>query len=198
MTATLPLYSCQGHSQEQFLGFHCELQWQFGWPIYHILFVSVGVYHQWKRRFRLFIEMGALLAGVAQLGTGYSIWKFFPRFKSDDGHNGAGFWLLLIPLIGFVFVAFLLLWGQPWVVKYLIENSSDFLPYYHWLIPFVFFFVFNTVLRFSSLPWATLFFRRSLGRMWWGSCSGSWVGATTSAQWISTKPCILFLRFTGL
>ena len=60
--------------------------------------------------FRLFIEMGALLAGVAQLGTGYSIWKFFPRFKSDDGHNGAGFWLLLIPLIGFVFVAFLLLW----------------------------------------------------------------------------------------
>ena len=26
----------------------------------------------------LFIEMGALLAGVAQLGTGYSIWKFFP------------------------------------------------------------------------------------------------------------------------
>lgn len=95
--------------------------------------------------FRLFIEMGALLAGVAQLGTGYSIWKFFPRFKSEEGHHGAGFWLLAIPLVGFVFVALLLLWGQPWVVKYLIENSSDFLPYYHWLIPFVFFFVFNTV-----------------------------------------------------
>ena len=95
--------------------------------------------------FRLFIEMGALLAGVAQLGTGYSIWKFFPRFKNDRGHNGAGFWLLAIPLVGFALVAVLLLWGQPWVVKYLAENSADFLPYYHWLIPFVFFFVFNTV-----------------------------------------------------
>lgn len=95
--------------------------------------------------FRLFIEMGALLAGVAQMGTGYSIWKFFPRFKNDGGHNGAGFWLIVIPLIGFVMVGLMLLWGQPLVVKYLIENSGDFLPYYYWLIPFVFFFVFNTV-----------------------------------------------------
>ncbi|MBM3937091.1 MAG: hypothetical protein FJ333_00350 [Sphingomonadales bacterium] len=95
--------------------------------------------------FRLFIEMGALLAGVAQMGTGYSIWKFFPRFKNDGGHNGAGFWLIVIPLIGFVMVGLMLLWGQPFVVKYLIENSGDFLPYYYWLIPFVFFFVFNTV-----------------------------------------------------
>ena len=55
----------------------------------------------------LFIEMGALLAGVAQLGTGYSIWKFFPRFKNDSGHNGIGFWLVLIPAIGFLFVALL-------------------------------------------------------------------------------------------
>lgn len=95
--------------------------------------------------FRLFIEMGALLAGVAQMGTGYSIWKFFPRFKDDGGHNGAGFWLIVIPLIGFVMVGLMLLWGQPLVVKYLIENSGDFLPYYYWLIPVVFFFVFNTV-----------------------------------------------------
>ena len=95
--------------------------------------------------FRLFIEMGALLAGVAQLGTGYSIWKFFPRFKNEGGHHGAGFWLLVIPILGFLLVTMLLLWGQPWVVTYLIENSADFLPYYYWLIPFVFFFVFNTV-----------------------------------------------------
>jgi len=100
--------------------------------------------------FRLFIEMGALLAGVAQLGTGYSIWKFFPRFKNENGHNGVGFWLLLIPSIGFLFVAVLLLIGQSWVVAYLGKNSGDFLPYYHWLIPFVFFFVFNTVFEIFS------------------------------------------------
>jgi hypothetical protein len=32
---------------------------------------------------RMFIEVGALLAGVAQMGTGYSIWKFFPRFINE-------------------------------------------------------------------------------------------------------------------
>ena len=87
--------------------------------------------------FRLFIEMGALLAGVAQLGTGYSIWKFFPRFKDENGHNGVGFWLLLIPTVGFLFVALLLLTGQSWVVFYLGKKSADFLPFYYWLIPFV-------------------------------------------------------------
>lgn len=100
--------------------------------------------------FRLFIEMGALLAGVAQLGTGYSIWKFFPRFKSNNGHHGVGFWLLLIPLLGFLLVSVLLVVGQPFVVKYLVQNSADFLPYYYWLIPFVFFFVFNTVFEIFS------------------------------------------------
>lgn len=100
--------------------------------------------------FRLFIEMGALLAGVAQLGTGYSIWKFFPRFKNENGHNGVGFWLLLIPAIGFVFVVFLLVFGQPWVFAYLTKNASDFLSYYLWLIPFVFFFVLNTVFEIFS------------------------------------------------
>ncbi len=100
--------------------------------------------------FRLFIEMGALLAGVAQLGTGYSIWKFFPRFKDENGHNGVGFWLLLIPTVGFLFVALLLLTGQSWVVFYLGKKSADFLPFYYWLIPFVFFFVFNTVFEIFS------------------------------------------------
>jgi O-antigen/teichoic acid export membrane protein len=107
---------------------------------------------------RLFIEMGALLAGVAQLGTGYSIWKFFPRFKNDSGHNGIGFWLLLIPTIGFLFVALLLLFGQSWVVAYLGKNSGDFLPYYHWLIPFVFFFVFNTVFEIFSASLGKIIF----------------------------------------
>lgn len=41
--------------------------------------------------FRLFIEMGALLAGVAQMGTGYSIWKFFPGLKMMADIMALGF-----------------------------------------------------------------------------------------------------------
>lgn len=100
---------------------------------------------------RLFIEMGALLAAVAQLGTGYSIWKFFPVFKDDSKkHNGAGFWLFAIPTIGFILVSVCLLFFQPLVIKYLGRNSSEFLPYYKWLLPFIFFFVFNTVFEIFS------------------------------------------------
>lgn len=40
---------------------------------------------------RLFIEMGALLAGVAQLGTGYSIWKFFRGLKTIPDTMGLDF-----------------------------------------------------------------------------------------------------------
>ncbi len=95
--------------------------------------------------FRLFIEMGALLAGVAQLGTGYSIWKFFPKFRSSGGHHGVGFWLLLLPLVGMCLVSAALFLFKEKVLLFFMENASDFLPYYNLLIPFVFFFVFNTV-----------------------------------------------------
>lgn len=95
---------------------------------------------------RMFIEIGALVAGLAQLGTGYSIWRFFPVFNSHEKrHNGAGFWILAIPFVGFLLVCLLLLIFQPLVVKYLAENSAQFLPYYYWLIPFVFFFTYNAV-----------------------------------------------------
>lgn len=95
--------------------------------------------------FRLYIEMGALLAGVAQLGTGYSIWKFFPKFKGENGHHGVGFWLLLLPLLGMILVGSALYFFKGEVLKFFTENASDFLPYYSLLLPFVFFFVFNTV-----------------------------------------------------
>lgn len=98
----------------------------------------------------LFIEMGALLAGVAQLGTGYSIWRFFPRFKNDSGHNGAGFWILVIPFVGFLITAIALLFFKEAVMNYLGVNAPEFEPYYYWLLPFIFFFVFNNVFEIFS------------------------------------------------
>jgi len=99
---------------------------------------------------RLFIEMGALLAAVAQLGTGYSIWKFFPRFRSSDGHHGVGFWLLIIPLMGCLLVAGTLLFFQDQVLGFFGANADQIRPYYIWLLPFVFVFVYNTVFETFS------------------------------------------------
>ena len=106
----------------------------------------------------LFIEMGALLAGVAQMGTGYSIWKFFPQFKNNNGHNGAGFWLLIIPFIGFLFIATVLLFFQSEIMHYFGRNSSEFQPFYFWLIPFIFFFVFNNVFEVFSASIGNIIF----------------------------------------
>ena len=101
--------------------------------------------------FRLYIEMGALLAGVGQLGTGYSIWKFFPVFKNEkNGHNGIGFWLTLVPMVGILIVSLFLAFGKPWVIEFLGDKGRSFLPYYNLLYPFVFFFVFNTVYEVFS------------------------------------------------
>lgn len=108
--------------------------------------------------FRLFIEMGALLAGVAQLGTGYSIWKFFPKFRSENGHHGVGFWLILLPMLGMVLVALSLLFFKAQVLLFFMENASDFLPYYNLLIPFVFFFVFNSVYETFSAAMGRIVF----------------------------------------
>ncbi|MFZ9755666.1 MAG: lipopolysaccharide biosynthesis protein, partial [Bacteroidia bacterium] len=99
---------------------------------------------------RLFIEMGALLAAVAQLGTGYSIWKFFPRFRSSDGHHGVGFWLLIVPLMGCLLVAGTLLFFQDQVLGFFGANADQIRPYYIWLLPFVFVFVYNTVFETFS------------------------------------------------
>lgn len=120
----------------------------------------------------LFIEMGALLAGVAQLGTGYSIWKFFPRFKNDSGHNGVGFWLLLIPLLGFILVALVLLFFNDPIMQYIGRSSDDFKPYYLWLLPFIFFFVYNNVFEvfsasIGSIIWAS-FLRENVVRIFLG------------------------------
>lgn len=100
---------------------------------------------------RFLIEQGALLAGVAQLGTGYSIWKFFPRFRNHEKkHNGAGFWLIAIPVAGFLLVSGLLLLLQPQIIAYLSAKAPQFSQYYLLLIPFIFFFVFNNVFEVFS------------------------------------------------
>ena len=107
----------------------------------------------------LFIEMGALLAGVAQMGTGYSIWKFFPQFKNNEkGHNGAGFWILVIPLVGFIITALALLFFKDSIMVYFGKNSSDFEQYYYWLLPFIFFFVFNNVFEIFSSSIGSIIF----------------------------------------
>ncbi len=106
----------------------------------------------------LFIEMGALLAGVAQLGTGYSIWKFFPQFKNEKGHNGAGFWLLLIPFLGFLIIGIALLLFKTQIMIYFGKNSTEFEPYFFFLLPFIFFFVFNNVFEVFSASIGNIIF----------------------------------------
>lgn len=141
---------------------------------------------------RVFIEIGALLAAVAQLGTGYSIWKFFPRFKDEHGHHGAGFWLLVIPLFGFLILGLALLGFQSQLLHFFGANAAQFEPYYLWLLPFVFFFVFNTVFETFSASLGHIIFpaflRENVVRIALGGLGFlyylKWIGFAQSMQWI--------------
>ncbi len=141
---------------------------------------------------RVFIEIGALLAAVAQLGTGYSIWKFFPRFKNESGHHGAGFWLLIIPAVGCLLLGVALLGFQSELLGFFGENAAQIQPYYLWLLPFVFFFVFNTVFETFSASLGHIIFpsflRENLVRIALGGLGFlyylNWIDFAQSIQWV--------------
>jgi O-antigen/teichoic acid export membrane protein len=141
---------------------------------------------------RVFIEIGALLAAVAQLGTGYSIWKFFPRFKDEKGHHGAGFWLLIVPAFGCLILGVALLGFKSELLGFFGANAAQIEPYYLWLLPFVFFFVFNTVFETFSASLGHIIFpsflRENVVRIALGGLGFlyymKWIGFAESIQWV--------------
>ncbi|MFM7636975.1 MAG: lipopolysaccharide biosynthesis protein [Crocinitomicaceae bacterium] len=100
----------------------------------------------------LLLSVGLLFAQFANLGTFYTIWKFFPYFKNrNKGHFGFLPLMLLIVTIGIVIFTFLALLFQSNIQELYIKKSPLFSEYFIWIIPigiaYVFFLVFEIYLR---------------------------------------------------
>ncbi|WP_158607344.1 lipopolysaccharide biosynthesis protein [Rhodohalobacter sp. SW132] len=101
---------------------------------------------------RVLISASFISSQFAHLGVRNSIIKFFPFFKKVSGKDhGMMFWILLIPLIGFLLFSLLFWVFQGILVEYYIEQSPLFVEYYLWILPItlflLYFEVFNSYLR---------------------------------------------------
>ncbi len=95
---------------------------------------------------RVLFEAASLVAVFAQLGLSSSSLKFFPQFKTEDQRNhGFFFYLIIIPIIGFIVFGLLYILLQPQLSNYFSEKSPQFVDYFYWVIPFAFFMVYMIV-----------------------------------------------------
>ena len=91
---------------------------------------------------RVLIDTGTLFIGLAQMGTSSSIIRFFPYFKksSDDpSQNGFFFWTVIIPLFGFILIAFIYWLLHDSIAAVFSEKSELFVNYYYAVLPLAFF-----------------------------------------------------------
>lgn len=100
----------------------------------------------------LLVSIGTLFAQMANLGSIFTIWKFFPFFKNHDKkHHGFLPFMLSIVLFGIlVFTLLYVIFQEPIQASY-NEKSPLFNDYYYWTLPigisYVLFLVMESYLR---------------------------------------------------
>ena len=100
----------------------------------------------------LIITVGLLFAQLANLGTVYATWRFFPFFRNESRKN-YGFLLLntLVVCFGILLFSSLFFTFQTKIAAYFSLKSPLFVAYYFWVIPLgigtVFFMLFENHMR---------------------------------------------------
>lgn len=100
----------------------------------------------------LIISIGTLFAQLANFGTVYATWKFFPFMRNETKkHHGFLTFLLLIVGSGILVYSALYVVFREKIENGYIEKSPMFLDYYYWVLPigisYVIFMVLEIYLR---------------------------------------------------
>lgn len=100
----------------------------------------------------LLLSVGLLFAQFCNLGTAFTLSKFFPFFR-NKAKNNYGFlqYNILIVTVGvFIFTLLAILFKEQ-ITAYYIEKSPDFVKYYYWYLPigiaYIYFLLFDSYLR---------------------------------------------------
>lgn len=100
----------------------------------------------------LLIAVGILLAQLSNLGTIYTIWKFFPFFRNaEKKHYGFLLMNILIALAGVLLATLLVVLFRNQIGVFYAEKSKLFVDYYYLIIPIgvatVYFLLFENYMR---------------------------------------------------
>ena len=94
---------------------------------------------------RVLIDAATLFVGLAQLGTGASIIRFYPYFNDKSSDHGFFFWALVVPLIGFILFAVIYWACRVPLSAWFGEKSPLFVEYYYFVIPIAFFMLYQAI-----------------------------------------------------
>ena len=84
---------------------------------------------------KVILEAALLFAGIAQLGTSGTAFRFFPYFQSEkNNNNGFFFYLMLLPAIGLVIIIPLYILLREPISAFFMNRASLFVDYYYWVI----------------------------------------------------------------
>lgn len=100
----------------------------------------------------LVVAVGLLLAQLSNLGSIYSVWKFFPFFRNESKkHYGFLFMNMLIVGIGVLIFTGVTILFKTQITSFYDENSSLFVDYFYLILPIgasmVYFLLFENYLR---------------------------------------------------
>lgn len=100
----------------------------------------------------LIVSIGTLFAQLANFGTLYATWKFFPFVRNDEKkHHGFLPFMLLIVGAGIILYSVVYIAFREQIQLVYLEKSPLFLDYYYWTLPigiaYVIFMVLEIYLR---------------------------------------------------
>jgi len=106
-----------------------------------------------------FIAFASIMFSIASFGAQGFISKFYPYYKAHlpTEKNDQLSWALLLPCIGFAFVALIAVASKDVLVDSIFSNSPELPEYFYWILPFGFGYTMFVILE--AYAWMT---RRSV------------------------------------
>ncbi|GAL83274.1 membrane export protein [Sporocytophaga myxococcoides] len=100
---------------------------------------------------RVLLDIGMVVAALSQVGAGNIADRFFSHFRDEEKfHHGFLVFLLLFPLLGYLFIGGILLIGETYFIEFYQQKSALVSHYFYSIFPLAFFLVYVGVFEAYS------------------------------------------------
>lgn len=100
---------------------------------------------------RLLFSFSSLVASLTPLGMTATILRYFPYFRDRErNHHGFFGFMLIFPMLGYLFFSALLYIFKDYIVAQYVAQSRLFTDYFYYVFPLTFFLGFSNVLTAYS------------------------------------------------